>query len=219
MTRQSQVRRIERQPILADGHFVGTMITSKGERPANWLRVDLVPLFLTGIDTRRVKDEIRSKLERYQREAAKILWAAFRDGQLTTETDFEELLRAESPAAQAYKMAQAMMQLARHQLLLESRIEAKFTDYDQRLESIESQLSSPAHLVTPAQAMQVSQAVRAIALALSKRSGRNEYGGVYGELYRKYGITSYKLLPANKFDAAMSFLTDWHQDIVSDAPF
>lgn len=38
----------------------------------------------------------------------------------------------------------------------------------------------------------LSQAVKAIALEMSKRSGRNEYGGVYGEFYRKFGITSYK---------------------------
>lgn len=219
LARQSQVRRIDRQPVLADGHFKGAMMTPKGERPANWLRVDLVPLFLTGVDTRRVKEEIRDKLERYQREAAKVLWAAFQEGQLTAESTFDDLLDTNSPAAQAYKMAQAMMHLARQQLLLESRVEAKFAAHERRLETIESQLGDPKRHVTPAQAMQISQAVKAVALALSKRSGKNEYGGVYGEFYRRFEITSYKLLPVQKFEGAMDFLNDWYQTLAQDAPF
>jgi len=43
--------------------------------------------------------------------------------------------------------------------------------------------------VTPDQASQISQAVKAVALAIGKKSGRNEFGAVYGELYRKFGIT------------------------------
>ena len=54
---------------------------------------------------------------------------------------------------------------------------------------------------------------------MSERSGRNEYGGVYGELYRKFGITSYKLMPAKRFQEAMDFLTNWHQSLVGDEPF
>jgi hypothetical protein len=51
------------------------------------------------------------------------------------------------------------------------------------------------------------------------RHARNEYGGVYGELYRKFSITSYKLLPAKKFEEAMNWLTEWHQSMVGDEPF
>ena len=56
-------------------------------------------------------------------------------------------------------------------------------------------------------------------MKLSERSGRNEYGGVYGELYRRFGITSYKLLPASQFDNAMGMLDDWYGQLVGDAAF
>ena len=56
-------------------------------------------------------------------------------------------------------------------------------------------------------------------MTLSKASGSNQYGGVYGELYRKFGITSYKLLPASRFEEAIGFLTSWHQSLVGDEPF
>ena len=151
-----------------------------------------------------------------------MLSEAFQEGRLTADPAFSSLVAGDSPAAQAYRLAKAMMQLAQNQLLLESRLDqhdTQFQDHEQRIEELEATLGDPKHHVTPAQAMQISQAVKSIALALSRRSGRNEYGGVYGEFYRKFGITSYKLLPANKFEAAMAFLTEWHAQIVADTPF
>ena len=91
--------------------------------------------------------------------------------------------------------------------------------HDQRLEAIESQLGASDRYITPDQAMQLSQAVKTVAMKLSKASSRNEYGGVYGELYRKFGITSYKQLPAAKFDLAMNWLNEWRENIEGESPF
>jgi hypothetical protein len=220
---QGQTRRINRHIILAEGFKgVDNLSTPGGPQSAYVLRVDLVPLWLSGIRTSAVKDDIRLRLEQYQREAAKVLWEAFQDGRLTAEPSFAELLESDSPAAQAYRMATAMMRLARQQLLLETQLESHTTilaDHEQRLEQVEATLGDPGRHITPEQASQISQAVKAIAMALSQRTGRNEYGGVYGELYRKFGITSYKMLPAHQFEEAMAFLREWHQSLVGDAPF
>jgi len=55
------------------------------------LRVDLVPLFLTGISTISIADASqRPKLERFQDEAARVLWEAFQQGRLTSEPSFIE---------------------------------------------------------------------------------------------------------------------------------
>jgi hypothetical protein len=119
-------------------------------------------------------------------------------------------------------MIQAMLKLARNQILLESRLdehETQLVGFEERLEQVEITLGDPGRQVTPEQASQISQAVKAVAMKLSEQSGRNEYGGVYGELYRKFGITSYKLLPARRFQEAMDFLTIWHQTLVGEEPF
>jgi hypothetical protein len=73
----------------------------------------------------------------------------------------------------------------------------------------------------PDQASQISQAVKAVAIVYGKQTGRNEFGGVYGEMYRKFGITSYKLLPSKKFDAAMRWLADWYSQVAGsdEVPF
>jgi len=212
---QAQRRRIERHTVMQDGFMVAMMATIKGKRPSHVLRVDLVPLWLSGVDSSRVKDEIRAKLEQYQREAAKVLWEAFQEGRLSTEPIFDDLLQYDTPEVQAYKMIQGMLQLAKNQILIRAQIE----DHEQRLEVIESHLGTPEQNVTPEQAMQISQAVKAVAHELGKRTKRNEYGGVYGELYRRFGVNSYKSLPANKFVDAMAWLNEWLQSIIDDSPF
>jgi hypothetical protein len=81
---------------------------------------------------------------------------------------------------------------------------------------VEAKLSPPKHAVTNEQASQISQAVKAVGLAYGKKTGRNEFGAVYGELYRKFEVTSYKLIPAVKFEAVMRWLSDWYQSLTNE---
>ena len=158
---------------------------------------------------------MRPKLERLQRESAAVLWEAFQEGRLTVEPSFEELMSQDTPEVRAVRMAEAVLQLARNHLLFRTELD----DHTKRLEAIEAQLGDPSRMITPDQASQISQAVKTVAMTISKASGTNQYGAVYGELYRKFGITSYKMLPSIRFEEAMSFLTDWHQSIVGNEPF
>lgn len=131
------------------------------------------------------------------------------------------LQQASPEPAEGYYMAQAVARLARQQVVMEARLTGRLEDYERRLEDIEATLGDPDRVVTPSQASQISQAVEAIAHEMGKHSGKNEYGGVYGELYRRFEITSYKLLPAQRFDEAMKFLTQWYLSIASsdEVPF
>jgi len=222
ISRYSQRRRIGDHAVLNEGYVTGDIETPPapdgrggGTQSAGLLRVDLVPLWLAGIQVARVSDDIKDKLIRFQKEAATVLWEAFQDGRLTAANDFNELLKADSPAAQAYLMARAVMQMAHNQLLIEGRMDT----LEQRMEGLEAVVMDDSRHISTDQASRISQAVKLIALELSKRSGRNEYGGVYGELYRKFGITSYKELPADKYEAAAAFLKEWHQSLTDDSPF
>lgn len=227
---QGQRQRINRHAILNEGLMVCKLHTIQGPRSGHVLRVDLVPLWLSGIRTAAVNEDIRPKLERFQREAAKVLWEAFQEGRLTSDPDFDTLLQtaANTETVQAYQIAQAVMKLARQQILIEARLtgrldvhENRLADHDNRLEAIETTLTDSGRNVTPDQASQISQAVKAVALVLSKKSGRNEFGAVYGELYRREGVTSYKLIPARRFEHVMKWLTDWYQELTgaSELPF
>ncbi len=177
-----------------------------GAQATGMLPLDYISGFLFGINADRVKPDVRERLIQYQRECYKVLSEAFTEGRLTADPSFDDLLQADTPAAQAYKMARALMEMARQQLILEARLgdhAAQLAAHDDRLEQIESTLGDRGRFITPEQASSISQAVKSIALTLGKQSGRNEYGAVYGEFYRKFGIPSYRELPARRFDEAI----------------
>ena len=221
---QGQRQRIRRHSILSEGERVCKIHThQRGLQSSYVLRAEFIPLWLAGISARSIKNEgIRLKLEQYQREATKVLWEAFQEGRLTNEPVFSDLLMQNSPEVQAYKLAMAVANMARQQIMFKAQVEnqsAQLQDHSQRLELIETQLGRGDHFITEGQAMEISQAVKAIAFEMTKRSKQNEFGGIYGELYRKFNITGYKQLPAQKFAEAIEFLTEWHGALVNDAPF
>jgi len=78
-----------------------------------------VPLWLAGVQGRAVREEVRPKLKRFQLNAATVLYEAFQEGRLTADPAFDELQAADTPAAQAYRVARALMELARQQLILD----------------------------------------------------------------------------------------------------
>ena len=75
---QRQTDRIKRDEVLSDGLQRVPIMGTRGQQNTYVLRVDLVPLWLTGLETSRVSDEVQDKIIRYKREAAKILWKATR---------------------------------------------------------------------------------------------------------------------------------------------
>lgn len=224
----AQTKRIKRHDVLIGGYQVLSLTYSSKmdeqpiqRRQSGVLRVDLVPLWLTSLSVKSIKPEMQPKIKRYQQEAAKVLWEAFQEGRLTADPDFDFLLKSDSEAVQAYKMLQAMVKLARNQVLLESRLDAheqKLETQHQRLEAIETELGS-GRTITPDQATAISQAVKAVAMVMSKMTLRNEYGSVYGELYRRYRVPSYRELPAAKYDDAIKWLGEWLESLTGDEVF
>ena len=211
---RSQRRRIRDHTILSEGYQRGVISTPRrGNQTAGLLRVDLVPLWLAGIRTKTVREEIRAKLERFQRESALVLWEAFQSGRLTVH---EEIMQADTPAARAYQIASALTDLARQQYVMEQRLDSaehRIYDNTARLDAIEAELGQDDRFITVSQAADLSQAVRAVGLIFGRQTGRNEYGGVYGELYRRYSVNSYKRLPAAKYNEAMDWLRQWYASL------
>ena len=217
-----QLARLRRDPVLQEEQRVCVIHTHRrGPQEAVCLPLDYLSGYLFGISADRVKPEYRDDVLRYQRECYKVLSEALQEGRLVGGAELEELLQTGDPdTIQAYQIAQAVMRLARSQLLLEARLGGRIDEHESRLVALEATLAAPDRLVTQEQASQISQAVKAVALELGKKSGRNEFGAIYGELYRKFGITGYKMLPARRFEEAMRFLTDWHESLTgAGGPF
>lgn len=216
---RAQRRRIDRDPVLSKYVMNVTISTAGGPQAAPCIPLDYLNGWLFGISASSVKESVRERVILYQEKCYKVLRDAFQVPQPTAAT---------TTLVQVREMGRAIMQMAEEQMEFERRLtmtEGRMDkaahvvgDLTKRVTLIEQRLTS-GEAVTEEQASQISQAVRAVAIALGKQTKKSEFGAVYGELYRKFGITSYKSLPASRFSEAMSFLTEWHQSIVSDEPF
>jgi len=212
--RASQLQRVQEHEVLNSGLLTLRLQTAGGLQDALCLRLDLVPYWLAQINARRVRQAVREKLILYQRECAAVLWDAFRpSGQpssvaLSTSGEL-------SPAAQAYEMAMAIAAIARQQMSLEAQmtdIATTMSNHAERLAGLEMRLA-PKHAISETQAAELAQAIKVVARSLGEQTGRNEYGGVYGQLYREFNVVSYKSLPVEQFDRAMERLRNWYRTI------
>lgn len=224
INRRVQMERINEDAVLSHKIVNVTVTGPGGPQPTYCLSLDYLNGWLFSVNANRVKPEVRDRLILYQEKCYRVLAEAFREGRLTADLDLDDLLNSsESPAAQAYRMLRALTQLARNQVIMESRLEAhedQLADHTERLEEVEATLADPDRFVTTTQASRISQAVKAVALALGKKTSRNEFGGIYGELYRKFEVTSYKEIPVRKYREAMDFLNEWYQSLTNESlPF
>lgn len=226
---QGQIRRINDDPVLAK-QVKGVNITftpsggrGGGSQTTNCLPLDYLNGWLFGINANRVKKEVRDRLIVYQEKCYKVLAEAFREGQLTTDSSFDELLKqASNDVVEAYQIAQAIMRLARNQIMLEARLDDHtqiLDDHSHRLETIEADMHQKDRYISESQATQISQAIKTIAITLGKQTGRNEFGATWGEFYRKFGISKYRYLPASKFDQALTWLNEFYQSLTGESPF
>jgi hypothetical protein len=71
--------------------------------------------------------------------------------------------------------------------------------------------TSPGGAISAEQASQVALTVKALATHLKERNpqGPNQYQAVYTELYRRFGVSSYKQVRRNQFEAVLNFLEEW----------
>lgn len=209
----AQRQRILRDPVLAEGMVVITMPSARGPQPTACLPLDLIPGFLFGISTGRVtKPEVQEKLNRYRRECFRILWEAFRPGII--KADDWALSPGVSGAQLAYEIATAVQHLARQQLELEQRLNAAgrwAKGIEERIEVLELSIG-PRSPIDDEQAAALAAAVRAVGRALEQR-GTGDYRGVYGQLYARFGITSYKNLRRERYEQALAWLQEWHREI------
>lgn len=223
VTLAGQRERINRDPVLSEVVTSVSVTLTQQSRDMLCLPLKFIPGWLFGLNANRVKPELRDRIIRYQRECYDVLFEAFAEGRLTADLSFDDLLQqASRDVVEAYQIAQAIMKLARNQIMLEGRLDEHgrmLDDYGRRLETIEADMHQEDRYISETQAAQISQAVKAIAIAMGKQTGRNEFGATWGEFYRKFGIAKYRYLPISRFDEAMTWLNEFYQSLTGESPF
>lgn len=235
LDRRSQARRTQRHAVLDKGLVTLEVQTAGGPQQLQCLKLSLLPLWLSGLQTRRVKEEIQEKLIRYQEEAADVLWRAFKPQILHEETaivsvnDSQALQQLQHIAEMGRaitRMAEQQIELQRQQSALANRMDAaahviKHVQSDianvaVRLGVLEDQLH-PAAYVSDAQATEVSNQVKALAELLTGKDGtKNHYQGIFAELYRRFGVSSYKLIRVKHYASVIEFLESWRDRVVPE---
>lgn len=221
LNRLGQVRRVQRHAVLEPGLRTVPVETAGGVQPLQCLKLTLLPLWLTGISVRRVKGELQDKLVRYQKEAADVLWQAFKprfmaeETALTTVVDDAPIQQLQQIAEMGYaiaRMAEQQIEIQRQQHALAGRMDTAarvLKDFHVRLSVLEDTIH-PATYVTDAQATEISNAVKALAeLLTGTDAAKNQYQGIFAELYRRFGVSSYKLIRQEQYRSVLQFLVDW----------
>ncbi len=219
-----QRERINRDPVLAEAiRSVRVTRTEAGEREVLCLPLEFLPGWLFGISTARVKPELQEKITRYRRECFRVLWRAFQGDVLQAAPLPPVDL---SGAALALEIATAVQHMAQQQLDMEGRLgqvagrQEVMADYmrgfiqktEGRLSHLELQLSGGS-TISEAQAAEIALAVKHVGQRLVAAGDKNGYAKVYSEMYRRYRISSYKNLPAPRYQEVLDWLHGWHGEL------
>jgi len=208
-----QLRRIRADEVMAEGlREVRVRTATRGLQTLQGLRLDVVPYWLSGIEPRRTKPELRERLVTYKRWVVRRVWEAF-----AAETGIE---RSPAPAAPAVaptgqemtleQIAQlgiAITTLARQQMAHERALaevrgqlaaqEDHLAAHDERIDRaatvirdvIREVRAVQAHLsagvtITDEQAAAVQTLVRDIAIAIARRDAEAGASGTRTNAYQ-----------------------------------
>lgn len=219
-----QYQRINRDAVLSEAATSVTVTHTDVGRTMGTKTSDMICLplkylngWLFGVNVGRVKEELRERLIRYQKECYEVLAQAFQSPATRSDAS-ATLMQVREMGLAIARMAEEQMEFDRRLGIQEGRMDQAAVivgDLRKRVTSIEQQLR-PGVTVIDEQASQISQAVKAVAVALGKQTKKNEFGAVYGELYRRWSVSSYKLIPARRFDEVMKWLADWYSSITDE---
>jgi hypothetical protein len=217
----SQRQRIQRDPVLSEvveGAVITTAPSSDGRgggpQEMTCLPLDYINGFLFGITAARVKEDIRERLIRYQRECYQVLADAFLARPFTAETStMTALVQIRETALAVARMAEEQMALQQRVETTEGRLDraaAVVGEMGRRIRILETRLS-PANALTDEQAADVQQQVAGLAQLLSEHDPtKNHYQAVWAEVRRRFRASSYKTIRQEHYQGVLDFLDSWH---------
>lgn len=224
----AQRERIHRDPVLDEALRFARVTranSSGGDPNMLCLPLEYLPGWLFGISTNRVRPELQEKIIRYRRECFRVLWRAFQAEAISVMQQQQpmDMTRASATTTDLVHLRElglAVAQLADQQLALEQHVHTRLDraalvirDIERRLSDVEEQ-TGPDTYITDEQAAHLSTQIKALAQLLSTHDRtKNHYQGVFSELYRRFGVSSYKLVQRDQYGAVLAFLDSWRADV------
>lgn len=221
----SQYNRIKRDDILNEEARLVVMTGADNKhREMFSLPLEFLPGWLFGISASRARPEYAPKLMQYRRDCFRVLWRTFQ----TDLAQYSPSSTTSNSLTQVRNLALAVAQMAEQQMELQTQVTTANEKIDQaiivvgsieqRLKDIEQKVS-PKSAITNEQATEISNQVKALAELLTSRdASKNHYQGVFGELYRRFGVSSYKIIRQEQYQAVLTFLEKWRKAVQKDMP-
>lgn len=191
------------------------------------LQLEYLPGWLFGVTPSKARPELRAKLTRYREECFAVLWRAFQaeipqaSGSAATSSSLSSTSASAAALVQVREIALAVAAMAEQQLALQEQVGTAHQRLDraasvvgdlQRRVSIVEERTAPAEYFSEAQAMEISARVKALAELLTEHdASHSHYQGVFGELYRRFGVSGYKAIRRGQYEHVQAFLEDWRQ--------
>ncbi|PID87034.1 MAG: hypothetical protein CSB13_01360 [Chloroflexi bacterium] len=225
---QGQNRRINEDEVLSEVsmsvNITLTDIKADSRRPKTskmlCLPLEYINGFLFGINPKRVKPEVKAGLIRYQKECYRVLADAF----LLPVTAVSPMDADDQVLMQLHNMALVIANTTREMLetkrlakdnkrrldLARGYLQGLNERLDERFTAIEERIPKPSDALTKDQAFEIQERVKRIALALAKHDpSKTHFRAVYDALSLRTHRTSYKDIPQETYEAAISFLDEW----------
>ncbi|HEX6292905.1 MAG TPA: phage antirepressor N-terminal domain-containing protein [Herpetosiphonaceae bacterium] len=212
-----QYERLKRDPVRDESlRFVRVTRThsSGGDPNVLCLPREYLPGWRCGINVSRVRPELQEKSTRYRRAWFRVLWRAFQADALNALGQRDERMGTTTDLVSVRDMGLAIVQMAEQQRALEQRV----TEHDGRLDraatvikEVQRRLTSvddplvPSAAISDGQAAGIAARVKAITKALSERDqSKNHAQGVFGELYRRFRVTTYQHMRQEQHAAVLT---------------
>lgn len=239
----SQYKRIQRDAILSQEArlmVIATMNTNPaGGRPDMLcLPLEMLQGFLFGIQPNRVREALREKVLRYQRECYRVLHEAFRLDRSLPERTSEAVIQAmRDNALQQARLWETVLAEQRRlrvtEMVVQEHDDLIGAAFDQlallrqeqvrlatRFDDLSRLLPAPDSPISPAQKAAIKALVDDIVAAAQEAGvrlgqGRNDYPAVWDAFKRRFDLARYDELPSSRFDEATGWLKSWRDRLTA----
>jgi hypothetical protein len=208
----SQLRRIRSNEDLVDGLVRAAIDTGYGVKEQYFLQLELYPLWLIGVNTRKAAPQVRGRLQHLKRYLIAEVYAAF--ARITglpesSSRDLEDLRELDQIETSLNDLA------ARQQRLEESQARARqaWRDLDARMRALEGQRDE---VITDTQRGYLYTLVQAWGQARAERqpeSVRNPYAACWAALKARFRLSRYEDLPKREYPTAVAFVRDAYRQL------
>jgi uncharacterized coiled-coil protein SlyX len=220
---QSQSDRLREHDVLADGLRVVRVPRGRQLRPVMALLHRFIPFWLATIVPSQVKPAVRAKLVRYQLELVDVLALLYGgDVQSRQPTAVDP---AAAPIQRQITEALLEIRLLRDALLeAQNQADSRLTLHERRIDAIEDVLGelqdqfTAQTTITAAQQEVIKRSIQRLARRYEQHTGQPMFARLFGQFCIDLGTPKYALLPASRYNEALSWLRTKAAELLPNDP-